>query len=350
MNISKYVHGSTFPDYPLRVIAPDKKVAEKSQDDNSMSVQQSVENSPKVAILLCTYHGQRYLVDQLNSFVAQTYPNWEVWASDDGSNDDTHAILESYRDKLGADKLSIHFGPKEGFVANFLSLTCHTAIQASYYAYSDQDDIWKADKLQRAMDYLSSIPATVPAIYCSRTRLVDRNNQHIGYSPLFTKPTSFANALMQNVGGGNTMVINNAARNLLCEAGADVDVITHDWWAYLVVCGCGGKVYYDPKPTVRYRQHDNNLVGMNSSWPARFVRMRKLFQGYFRNLNDQHIQALNRLRSKLTPENRQILDQFIIARDSWLIPRLIGLVKSGIYRQTLLGNLGLIAAAIFKKL
>lgn len=350
MNFSKDVPGSTFPAYPLRVIAPDKKIAEKRQDDNSKSVQQSVEYSPRVAILLCTYHGQRYLVEQLDSIVAQTYTNWEIWASDDGSSDDTCDILESYRDKLGADRFSIHSGPCEGFVANFLSLTCHANIQADYYAYSDQDDIWKADKLQRAVDYLNSIPTAVPSIYCSRTLLVDHKNQHIGYSPLFNKPTGFANALMQNVGGGNTIVLNDAARKLLREAGEDVDVVTHDWWAYLIVCGCGGKVFYDPIPTVRYRQHDSNLVGMNSSWPARFVRIRKLFQGYFRILNDKHIQELHRLRSILTPENRRILDQFVIARNGSLLPRLIGLKKSGIYRQTLLGNLGLIAAAMFNKI
>jgi hypothetical protein len=109
-------------------------------------------------------------------------------------------------------------------------------------------------------------------------------------------------------------------------------------------------VFYDPIPTVRYRQHDSNLVGMNSSWPTRFVRIRKLFQGYFRILNDKHIQELHRLHSKLTPENRRILDQFVIARNGSLLPRLIGLKKSGIHRQTLLGNLGLIAAAIFKKI
>jgi hypothetical protein len=75
-----------------------------------------------------------------------------------------------------------------------------------------------------------------------------------------------------------------------------------------------------------------------------------LAQGYFRNLNDRHIQALQRLRSRLTPENQEILDRFAAARNRWLLPRLIGLKRSGIYRQTLLGNLGLVAAAIFKKI
>ena len=219
---------------------------------------------PKVAILLCTYHGQHYLADQLDSFAAQSYPNWEVLASDDGSQDNTHAILEAYRGQWGHDRLAIHFGLARGFAANFLSLTCKSSIKADYYAYSDQDDIWEADKLQRAMSWLLTIPEDVPALYCSRTRLVDAHNRDIGYSPLFTKPPSFANALMQNVGGGNTMVFNNAARALLCEAGADADVVTHDWWAYLLVSGCG-KVFYDACPSLRYRQHGGNLVGMNSS-------------------------------------------------------------------------------------
>ena len=53
--------------------------------------------SPKVAILLCTFHGQHHLVEQLESFAAQSHANWEVFASDDGSLDDTHAILQAYR-------------------------------------------------------------------------------------------------------------------------------------------------------------------------------------------------------------------------------------------------------------
>lgn len=304
--------------------------------------------SPKVAILLCTCNGQRYLAEQLDSFEAQTHANWEVWASDDHSKDETVAVLEAYRDKWGG-RLSIHSGPKQGFVANFLFLTGHDAIETNYYAYSDQDDIWEAEKLQRAVAWLKAIPDHVPAIYCSRTRLVDDEGNEIGLSPLFDKPPSFAHALMQNIGGGNTMVFNRAARELLREAGG-VDVITHDWWAYLVVTGCGGRVFYDTHPSLRYRQHDANLVGMNSSWPARLVRMRMLWQGRFRELNDKHIIALQRISHRLTPENKTILERFANARGRWLVPRLVGLYRSKVYRQTLLGNIGLVVAGIFGKI
>lgn len=305
---------------------------------------------PKVAILLCTYQGQRYLADQLDSFTIQSHTNWEVWVSDDGSKDDTISIIKLYQQKWQAGRLSLNFGPKKGFQANFLFLTCNTSINADYYCYSDQDDVWEADKLARAVEWLESVPQNIPALYCARTRLVDKNNNHIGYSPLFLKPLSFANALVQNVGGGNTMVFNNSARALLRKAGESLPVVTHDWWAYLVVTGCGGKVFYDSKPTLRYRQHDGNLVGMNSTWVARFKRLRMLWQGRFSHWNDGNIAALRQLHGKLTPESREILERFVKARQMRFVSRLMYLKRIGIYRQTLIGNLGLIFAAVFRKM
>ncbi|AKK25084.1 glycosyl transferase family 2 (plasmid) [Pandoraea oxalativorans] len=304
----------------------------------------------KVAILLCTFDGQDYLAQQLESFEAQSHPHWEVWASDDGSEDDTRAILEAYQQKWPKGTLRLHVGPAAGFAANFLSLACQASLVADYYAYSDQDDVWEADKLVRAVKWLQSVPQNVPALYCTRTRLVDAGGNEVGLSPLFSKSPSFANALTQNIAGGNTMVFNNAARALLREAGEGLSVVAHDWWAYMVVTGCGGTVFYDRAPTVRYRQHDGNLVGTNATWVARFERIRMLWQGCLRNWNDRNIAALGQLRDKLTPENRKILARFAAARQMRLIPRLIHLKSSGIYRQTLLGNLGLIAAAIFGKI
>lgn len=314
----------------------------------SVSVPRGAESAAtaRVAILLCTYCGQHYLAEQLDSFAVQSHTNWEVWASDDGSEDDTRSILESYINKWGSGRLSMHFGPAKGFAANFLSLTCNASINADFYAYSDQDDVWEVDKLAKAVKWLQSVPADVPALYCSRTLLVDADNNTIGMSPLFTKAPSFANALTQNIGGGNTMVFNNAARELLREAGENISVITHDWWAYMVVIGCGGRVFYDSQPSLRYRQHGGNLVGTNADWAARFKRIRMLFQGRFKLWNDSNISALLTLEHRLTPENREILQCFAKARGMSLIPRLIHLKRSGIYRQTLLGNIGLVAAAV----
>lgn len=320
---------------------------DRSQRASITAVQPS--SPPKVAILLGTYHGQQFLADQLDSFAAQTHGNWQVWASDDASQDDTHAMLSSYQSAWGEDRFSISSGPSSGFAANFLALICNPAIQADYFAYSDQDDIWEADKLSRALAWIQNIPEEVPALYCSRTRLVDDKNQELGLSPLFSRPPSFANALVQNIGGGNTMVFNRAARSLLCEAGPHIEIVSHDWWTYLLVSGCGGKVYYDPVPSLRYRQHQQNLVGHNSGLLTKWKRVRMLLHGRYRNWNDINIRALQPMYAKLTSENQKIYDRFSVTRHSWAIPRLLGLRKSGVYRQSPLDNVALAIATLLGK-
>ncbi|MFW5451063.1 MAG: glycosyltransferase family 2 protein, partial [Methylophagaceae bacterium] len=295
---------------------------------------------PRVAVLLCTHHGEAFLAEQLDSIFSQTHKNIVVWASDDGSTDGTHKLLEYYQSLLGREKLSIHAGPKEGFVLNFLSLICHSDIEADYYAFADQDDIWESDKLCRAIEKLENVPLHQPALYCSRTRLINDNGAEIGFSPLFKEPPSFANSLVQNIGGGNTMVMNKKAINLLRSVG-EFTVVSHDWWAYILVSGSGGKLFYDSCPTVRYRQHANNLVGSNRSWSSRLFRAEMLMRGRFRDWNSINIEALRQANDFLTPENKRILSQFSAAREAWLLPRLRGIFKSGVYRQTLIGNIGL---------
>src|ERR1035437_10341719 len=99
---------------------------------NVVTVMEKVQ--PNVAILLCTMQGQHYLREQLDSILRQTHASWSVWASDDGSSDGTRAILDEYQSRLGKSRLSIGHGPAQGYVANFLSQTCNTNINADYYA------------------------------------------------------------------------------------------------------------------------------------------------------------------------------------------------------------------------
>jgi glycosyltransferase involved in cell wall biosynthesis len=285
-------------------------------------------------------------MEQLESISSQTHANWTLWASDDGSWDRTLSILQNYKNKWGPERMNMLSGPGRGFAFHFLSLACNAGIQADYYAYSDQDDVWESDKLEAAVRWLKTIPSDIPALYCTRTRLVNAYNNEIGMSPLFTRPPHFTNALVQNIAGGNTMVFNNAARNLLREAGADIPTIAHDWWTYLVITGCGGKVFYNSTPMTRYRQHGHNLIGNDASCLARFRRLRGLWQGDLRRWNTAHISALYQLQHRLTSENFEILKSFSSLRKSTLIARLILLRKMGLHRQTLMGNICLVAATI----
>lgn len=306
--------------------------------------------APHVAILLGTHQGERFLASQLDSIARQTWSQWEVWASDDHSTDATWEILSAYRTEWGDERLKLHRGPARGFCANFLALACDARIQAELFAFCDQDDVWDEDKLERAVRWHRTIPDGIAALYCGRTRLIDIEGRDIGHSPLFSRPVTFRNALVQSIAGGNTMVLNRAARALLMEAGRDVDVQTHDWWAYMVVAGCGGRVHYDPEPAVGYRQHEGNLVGSNASFSGRVRRAVRLLEGRFRNMNDRNIAALRRLRHRLTTENAAILEEFTRSRNHGLAGRIAGLRRSGVYCHTRLGNIGLATAAVLKKL
>ena len=292
----------------------------------------------QIAILMCTYNGQRFLAEQMASFAAQTHPQWTVWVSDDGSTDGTRGIVEGAGVRLG----QVFAGPQRGFARNFLSLTCQPGIQAPAYAFADQDDIWYADKLERAAAWLRSVPDHVPALYCSRSELIDGAGATIGFSHINQRPPSFGNALMQPIAGANTMVFNHAARQLVVAAGADLDIVSHDWWLYLLVMGCGGQVYCDQTPSLKYRQHVGNAVG---SVHNPLVRLGKLLDGELQQALTVNLAALERAQVPLTPANAQTLATFQAARRSGLIGRLVGMRAAKVYKQTLKGNISLLIAA-----
>lgn len=304
----------------------------------------------KVAILLCTYNGAEYLSAQLDSLVAQTHKDWVIYVSDDGSSDATLDILKRYQSELGEKRLVILGGPRQGFAKNFMSLVKNADIAADYFAFSDQDDIWFADKLARGLASLNKEPADIPALYCSRTRLINSAGEVIGFSPLFAKKPSFRNALVQSLAGANTMLLNGAARTLLAQTPDNVHIVSHDWLTYLLVSGCGGKVFYDPAPTVDYRQHGGNLIGSNSGLADRLVRVRKMFSGTFREWSKHNLRALSSFNQRFTQDNYIALERFAQARDSTFIGRLFLLKKAGVYRQTSLGTIGLIVAASLRRI
>jgi len=302
-----------------------------------------------VAILLSTFNGEKYLAEQLDSIAAQTCQDWIIVASDDGSRDGTLSILEHYRHRFGHDRLRIVQGPGQGFAANFLSMATDTSISAHFFAFCDQDDLWHPDKLERAFAWLEQQPPAKASLYCSRTRLVDEGGRPQGLSPLFGKPPSFRNALVQSLAGGNTMVFNQCARDLLAKAG-NIPVISHDWWLYILTSGNEGHIHYDPRPTIDYRQHGRNLIGANSGMSDRLFRIRRMLSGHFHEWNDVNLNALMPQVELLTEANQIVLERFIRARAASLSVRVPTMLRSGVYRQTLLGNMGLAAATLLRKI
>jgi hypothetical protein len=227
-----------------------------------------------------------------------------------------------------------------------MSLICDPAIEADGYALSDQDDVWMADKLSRARSFLAGVAADVPGLYCSRVRMIDADGAPIGLTPLFAKPPDFRNALVQNIAIGNTVVFNVKTRNLLQQAGADVNAAVHDWWIYLATTAVGGKVFYDPCPSVDYRIHARNLIGANNSR----VRQALMLLNRFKAWSDLNVGALDRIAGAMLPNNKATFELYRRSRRRSLFPRLFGLWRCGLYRGAMADNIGLMVAAVTGKI
>ena len=285
------------------------------------------------AILMGTCNGTDFLPEQLASIAAQTHRDWRLIASDDGSSDATPAILERFRAAQGPARVEIRRGPGAGFVANYIALAGDPSIRAAFYAFADQDDVWRPERLARGIARLAAVPAGRPALYGSRTVLIDREGRAIGCSPCFRAAPGFGNALVQSIAGGNTMLFNAAAKRLF-EALADVTVVAHDWWAYQLVSGAGGTVIYDPEPGVAYRQHRGNLIGTNRGLRARTERLRMLASGQFSGYADLQLAALERAGPVLTAEARTRVAAFRRIRRMSAFRRITAVRELGLYRQT----------------
>jgi glycosyltransferase involved in cell wall biosynthesis len=302
-------------------------------------------DNPKVVILLATLNGAEYLSEQLQSFCEQSHSNWELLVSDDGSTDQTVELVQAFASQ-SPQRVTLLQGPKQGFWRNFLSLIRSNDVDGEFFAYSDQDDVWFPTKLKKAVAWLAKVPDETPALYFTRTALVGKNGKLLGFSPLFARTPSFQNALVQNIGGGNTMVFNRAARLVLAAAPPEIELIAHDWWTYQMVTGVGGVTRYDSWPSVKYRQHEHNLVGSNVGMRQRTLRLRAFAQGRVVTWNDTNIKALNKMRHLLTPSSVATLDQFAQARKTPLPKRLYLLWKAGAYRQSVLDNIGIVVGSL----
>lgn len=284
---------------------------------------------PRVEVVLSTYAArQDWLEQQVASVWAQTGVEVSLLVRDDGSPDDTasrvRALLEDRPARL---LLGQNLGPGPSFLAALKAVDA----TAQYVAWCDQDDVWRSDKLRRAVDALAPLPS--PALYSARVELVDEELQHLGLHQIHGRGHSFANALVQCAATGCTIVLDRAAAHLL-NATAPAGPVLHDAWAYLVLTGCGTTVY-DPEPVVRYRQHGSNVVGVASTWRGRWSgrALRQLRSGHDRVHTEQDRELERLYGNRLNPTAAHELRTYLAAADGSLRQRLIYAVGGPAHRQ-----------------
>jgi glycosyltransferase involved in cell wall biosynthesis len=224
-----------------------------------------------IGILMATYNGEKYLEEQIESIIRQTYENWELWIRDDGSSDKTVEIIKAY----AAKDIRINFidseGKNLGVLGNFTKLL---SLQHSckYFMFCDQDDIWIPQKIelslialnQQEKTYGENLPILVHTdlsmINC-KGKTLDKSffsNQRIYRS----HSNPLHELIVENYVTGCTVLFNRP----LLEVAMPLPkrAIMHDWW-FALIAASTGKLVTLKEITVKYRQHDNNVVGAGKS-------------------------------------------------------------------------------------
>ncbi|MGH7040545.1 MAG: glycosyltransferase family 2 protein, partial [Acetobacteraceae bacterium] len=293
---------------------------------------------PRVVILLATYNGAAFLSAQLRSFLAQTHSDWVLFWRDDGSADDTVAILEAFA--AGEDRCVRVREPagRLGATANFLALlrTVHPTLgEGDVVAFADQDDVWLPCKLARGVAALAAAEPAVAALYCARQVLVDAGLRRIGESPRLRRAPAFPASLTQNIAAGCTVMLNRRAVALVADS-APPAATFHDWWCYLVVTASGGACLYDDAEVILYRQHGGNIVGVPPSMPRRALAAMRRGPAGFMDLLRAHVEALAARPEVLAGEARENVIRLREALGAGMGHRLVVLLTMRLRRATVL--------------
>ena len=218
----------------------------------------------KVQILMPVYNGEKYLKDQIDSFLRQTYPEWELLIRNDGSNDDSQLIIDEYC-KNHPDKIRFIDKPKEnlGLVGSLNVLLSQAS--GDYIMLSDQDDVWLPEKIELSLTEINRIERdNKPAMVCTDAICVDENMEVISES--FFESQKFIHGIVGdkekmmalNEVQGCTVIINRSALSCICPLPSFMKI--HDMWIG-VMCAHYGSVSYLHKQTLLYRQHTGNTLG-----------------------------------------------------------------------------------------
>lgn len=287
-------------------------------------------NEYKIAVLMSSYNGERYIGRQIKSILAQKlHGELTLFIRDDGSKDGTVEIIKKYCDT--DNRIRLIEGKNIGSVASFFEVL-KAAQGYDYYAFSDQDDEWDSDKLEIAVKRLEKEDGTIPLLYGSTTRVVDGQGNFIRISQKEERPITFYNAIIQNFMAGNTQVFNENLAKYLREQLDYRSIYVHDSFVLNTAIICG-KVIFDNEPHMNYRQHENNQIGVKEGrlhWLSNHIsRLRKGEQ-------EQYAKQIYYITKKyfkmMNPEEQWEMRRFFGLQKTW-IKRLKYILSSKLYRQ-----------------
>ncbi|MBR4364567.1 MAG: glycosyltransferase family 2 protein [Prevotella sp.] len=250
----------------------------------------SIRNNKEIAILMATYNAEKYLHEQIDSILAQTSKDWHLFIHDDGSKDNTIAIIKEYAENHPQEVSILDYPPQHGAWKNFLSMLYK--IESDYYMFSDQDDVWLSDKIETEYKAMKKVEdekgKNKPIVIYSDLIVTDSQLNTI--SPSLWKIAgiypqlihSFNDMAANTVISGCTMLFNTETKKVSCHYTSNVTM--HDAWIACCVMKHGGILHHTEQPTMLYRQHGSNTLGAQDvRHPTFKQRMMRYLTSYDRN-------------------------------------------------------------------
>ncbi|MDR6927997.1 glycosyltransferase [Pseudomonas sp. BE134] len=237
---------------------------------------------PKVAVLLAAYNGMQWIEEQLDSILCQSFVDLTIYISIDPSTDATAALCAAYAAEHPCVFVLPAVGAFGGASRNFFRLIRDIDVEAyDYIAFADQDDVWYADKLQRATTMLLSDSAdayssNVTAFWpTGRVLMLDKAQPQVAWDFLF-----------EAAGPGCTYVMSrnlavSLKKSMLLNWTKLQEVSLHDWYCYAFARSHGFKWIIDPEPSMQYRQHEHNQVGANTGLNPLISRYQTIHDGWW---------------------------------------------------------------------
>lgn len=233
----------------------------------------------KIEVLMAVYNGSAYIREQIDSILNQTYENWHLTISDDGSTDGTDLIADEYAAKYPEQITRVYSGVRFGNARDhfmWLSENC----TSRYMLYSDQDDVFNPEKMSRLMDAMQNAERQwgrdLPILVFSDQTVVDEKLNVIEPSLMRCQKQAFDSfdyhaLLIQNVVTGGAMMVNRPLCSLAVQCRSRERIIMHDWWMAATAARFGKVIYLD-EPLSLYRQHGGNSVGAKAGRKRRIYR------------------------------------------------------------------------------
>ncbi len=218
-----------------------------------------------IAILMATYNGEKYLREQIDSILAQTSQQWTLYVHDDGSTDKTYDIIREYAQQH-SNIYVLEYESQKGATNNFLSLL--RRVEANYYMFCDQDDVWLKEKVEISLNEMLGQESAHPGkavivytdLYVTDAALNITNGsfwQEICLHPEFI--SNFNELAASTAITGCAMLFNQLAKNDVVFPATHATM--HDAWIAACTLKNNGTIHPINKPLVYYRQHEANCIG-----------------------------------------------------------------------------------------